>query len=375
MRVALYSETFLPKTDGIVRVACLTLEHFQRRGVEAVIVAPDGGVTEYAGAKVIGVPNTPTPFYPELRTSFPTPRIYQEVKAFRPDIMHMFHPVAAGLAGMFFANRMKVPSIASFHTDVARASEFYGMGVLRRPIEAATTWVFNMADYALAPSKRVQRELRELGVKRVGLWRRGVDAETFNPRHRTEKMRNLLSDGHPEDTLLLYVGRLAAEKQIQQVRPVLEQVPGTRLALIGDGPYRAELEKHFAGLPVKFVGYLHGEPLHQAYASADLFAFTSAFESFGLVILEAMASGTPVVSSRVGGAQDMIEEGVTGYTFDVNDTSTLVERVREIVTTPGKLRQMGIDARIAAEKQSWPRMMDELIECYEALLAGQPSPI
>jgi glycosyltransferase involved in cell wall biosynthesis len=188
-------------------------------------------------------------------------------------------------------------------------------------------------------------------------------------------MRKLLSDGHPEDTLLLYVGRLAAEKQIHQLKTVLQTVPGTRLALIGGGPLQGELQKQFAGLPVKFVGYMRGETLSRAYASADLFVFPSAFESFGLVILEAMASGIPVVSSRVGGAQDMITEGVSGYTFDVNDVSTLVESVQKIVTEPGRLQAMGVAARQAAERQSWPHIMDELIACYAAILENKPSPI
>ncbi len=188
-------------------------------------------------------------------------------------------------------------------------------------------------------------------------------------------MRDLLSDGHPDEIVLLYVGRLAAEKQIQQIRAVLEQVPGTRLALVGGGPYETELAHQLAGLPVKFAGYMRGETLAKAYASADLFVFPSAFESFGLVILEAMASGIPVVSSRVGGAQDMIEEDVSGYTFAVNDVEAMVEAVKKIVQMPGKLQEMGKAARQAAEKQSWLYIMDELITCYEAILAGQRSPI
>jgi glycosyltransferase involved in cell wall biosynthesis len=375
MRVALYTETFLPKIDGIVKVACLTLDHFQRRGIEAIVVAPEQGVKEYAGAKVIGVPSARNPLYPEGRVSFPNPGIYQQVKAFQPDVMHMFHPILAGMAGLYFAHRLKVPSIASFHLDMARISTFYRAGFLKKPIEQATTWVFNKADYALAPSKLVQAELLEQGVQRVGLWRRGVDAEHFNPDHRSADMRNLLSDGHPDDVILLYVGRLAAEKQIQQLKTVLECVPGTRLALVGGGPYEEDLKRLFAGMPVKFVGYLTGQPLAQAYASADIFAFPSAFESFGLVLLEAMASGIPVVSSRVGGAVDMIAEGVSGYTFAVNDVEALVRAVENIVRTPGKLAAMGIAARQHAELQSWPHMMDELIDCYEALLTGQPSPI
>jgi glycosyltransferase involved in cell wall biosynthesis len=213
------------------------------------------------------------------------------------------------------------------------------------------------------------------GVQHVGLWRRGVDAESFHPRHRNAEMRHLLTDGHPDETLLLYVGRLAPEKQIHQIRAVLERVPGTRLALVGGGPAEPSLRDHFKGLPVTFAGYLKGEKLAQAYASGDIFAFPSAFESFGLVLLEAMASGVPVVSSRVGGAQDIISEDVTGFTFAVDDVDGMVSGVERIVSAAGKLDAMRLAARAAAERQSWPTMMDELIDCYHALLDGKPMPI
>src|SRR5262249_6446818 len=164
---------------------------------------------------------------------------------------------------------------------------------------------------------------------KVGLWRRGVDAEQYHPRFRDAAMRDMLSDGHPDEILLLYVGRLAAEKQIEQLRPVLERVRGTRLALVGAGPYQQALGRKFAGLPVNCVGYLRGEPLAMDYASGDIFTFTSGFGGFVLVLLEAMRSGIPVVSSRVGGAQDMVQEGVSGYTFAVNDVEALTCAVEE----------------------------------------------
>lgn len=375
MRIALYTETFLPKIDGIVKVACLTLDHFQRRGVEAVIVAPDQGVRDYAGYPVIGVPCVVNPLYPEGRLNFPHPGTYRAVKAFQPDIMHVFHPVMAGMAGMLFSRWLHVPSIASFHLDLERISSFYRLGFLKRPIRWATQRVFNLSSYVLAPSRLVQKDLLDQGVRKVGLWRRGVDAEEYHPRYRDDTLRARISDGHPDEIIMLYVGRLSAEKQIGQIRTVLEQVPGTRLALVGGGPYQAELETFFAGLPVKFVGYLTGQPLASAYASADIFVFPSAFESFGLVILEAMASGLPVVSSRVGGAQDMIIEGVNGFTFDVDDNAALVKAVRQIASDPAKRQTMSAESRRLAEAQSWSNMMDELLTCYEAVIAGQPPPI
>jgi glycosyltransferase involved in cell wall biosynthesis len=226
----------------------------------------------------------------------------------------------------------------------------------------------NSADYNLTPSRLIQQRVRDIGVTaEVGLWRRGVDAEKFHPRYASADMRAALSDGHLGDLLLVYVGRISPEKRLHDLRAVLEQVPGTRLALVGDGPARGDLEKRFAGLPARFMGYMQGEALSQAYASADLFVFPSALESFGLVVVEAMAAGLPVVASRVGGVMDVVTEGETGYTFAPGDVAGLVEGVRQIAEDRPRLEKMRRAARAFAETQTWPAMMDEVIAHYERL--------
>ena len=184
-------------------------------------------------------------------------------------------------------------------------------------------------------------------------------------------MRARLSGGELDAPLLLYVGRLSSEKQIDHIRPALECVPGARLALVGDGPARADLERHFAGLPVIFTGYLSGDALYQAYASADLFVFPSAVESFGLVVLEAMAAGLPVVAARVGGVAEVVRPGETGYIFSPGDTGALAEGVAAIAADRARTRAMGRAARAFAETQAWPAMMDEVIGHYARLAAGQ----
>lgn len=372
MRVALFTETFLPKVDGIVTVICLLLDHLAKCGIDSVIVAPRRGVRRYAHTDVIGVPGVPFPMYPELQVGPPTLHIYRQVKAFKPDIAHYIHPTVIGTGGILMNRRLRVPSVASFHLDLVRIARFFGLSFISPLTWWYTRQTFNAASYALAPSRLIQRDLIEHGVRHVGLWRRGVDADKFNPRYRSETMRAALSDGHPDQPILLYVGRLSKEKQIEQLKPVLEQVPDVRLAIVGDGPNRAALERHFAGTPTRFMGYLKGEALSQAYASADIFTFPSALETFGLVVVEAMAAGLPVVSSRVGGVVDVIRPGVTGYTFEVDDVGGLIEGVRAIISKPGARERMGIAARAYAEKQSWPAIMDELIEgCYQPLLEGQ----
>lgn len=374
MRVALFTETFLPKVDGIVTVICLLLDHLTERGIETVVVAPKMGVDRYNQTRVIGVPGVTFPLYPELRVGPPTLSTYHELKAFEPDVAHFIHPVLIGIPGMLMAKRLDIPTVASFHLDVARLAHHYNLGFIEPLTDLVTKVVFNAADQTLAPSRLIQQEMTRLGIKNVGLWKRGVDAEKFNPRYYSPAMRDALSDGNPKDTLLLYVGRLSNEKQIDQIKAALEQVPGTRLALVGNGPARDDLEAHFAGTNTKFMGYLKGEALSQAYASADIFVFPSASETFGLVLTEAMAAGLPVVSSRVGGACDVVNEGVTGYTFAVNDIEGMVDGVRKIAANRQYMKAMGRAARAFAETQSWEAMMDEVIALYDRLISERARP-
>ncbi len=371
MRVALFTENFLPKIDGIVTIICLLIDHLEARGIQSVVIAPKLGVEHYRQSPIIGVRGVRVPLYPDLTAGPPTLATYRQLKAFNPDVAHFIHPALIGGFGLLMMRRLGVPSVASFHLDYGRLVHHFGIGIIEPATDWLTRWLFNMADSTLAPSRLVQARMNQLGVKNIGLWRRGVDSERFHPRKRNLAMRYRLSGGCPDDKLLLYVGRLSTEKRLMDLRAVLENVPGTRLALVGDGPIRADLERHFAGLPAHFIGYLGGESLAEAYASADMFVFSSALESFGLVVLEAMAAGLPVVASRVGGVTDVITEGENGYSFQVGDTAALVAGVRAIAADRDRMAQMGRAARAFAEGQTWPAIMDEVIDLYARLIEAR----
>ena len=377
MRVAIVTETFLPKVDGIVKVCCLLLDYLARRGIEAMVIAPRyGALNRYNAAPVHSLPSLSIPLYPEARLGFVTLSLYRDLAAFQPDIAHLFHPAMTGIPALAMFKWLGTPTLTSFHLDYARLARQYRLGPLHlglaRPfIDRATKHVFNWSDYSLAPSRLVQARMLQLGIQRVGLWRRGVDAQAFHPRFRSQDMRREMTPGDPREIVLLYVGRLSPEKQIERLRSPLEQLPNTRLVLVGDGPARASLQRHFAGLPVTFMGYLRGERLSQAYASADVFVFPSRLETFGLVVIEAMAAGLPVVAARVGGVADVVSEGETGYTFESGDVSGLLEGLRQIVSDRDRMRRMGQRARAFAETQSWDAIMDELVEVYAQVIAAQ----
>ena len=377
MRVAIITETFLPKVDGIVKVTCLLLDHLRKRGVDAIVIAPRYGESrQYKDVPIRSLPSLSFPLYPEARLGFTTLSLYRDLAAFNPDVAHLFHPVMTGIPAMGMLKWMDVPTVTSFHLDYARlANQFklglFDLGFTRPLIDELTKNVFNWSDYSLAPSRLVQRQMQSLGISNVGLWRRGVDAKAFHPGFRSAATRQEMTQGHPDETILIYVGRLSQEKQIEHIRPALEKIPNCRLVLVGDGPARPALERYFAGLPVTFMGYLCGERLSQAYASADIFVFPSRLETFGLVVIEAMAAGLPVVASRVGGVTDIVEEGKTGYTFNSGDSAALLNGIRQIASSRENMRRMGMQARSYAETQSWDAIMDEVIDIYASLIASK----
>jgi glycosyltransferase involved in cell wall biosynthesis len=217
-------------------------------------------------------------------------------------------------------------------------------------------------------------ELGEQGIQRLALWQRGVDIDTFEPHLASPEMRSLLSQGHPDAPLLLYVGRLSAEKEIDRIKLVLDAMPTARLALVGDGPYRQELEKHFAGTQTYFAGYMSGKTLASAFASADCFMFPSRTETLGLVLLEAMAAGCPVVAARSGGITDIVEDGTNGYLFDPKDDQDFIQATQRLLDHPEEREAIRCNARLEAERWGWAAATRQLQGYYQSVLGQQPIP-
>ncbi len=371
MRIALFTETFLPKVDGIVTRLRHTVEHLQRNGDQVLVISPDGGLTEYKGAKIYGVSGFPLPLYPELKLSLPRPSIGVVLEEFKPDLIHVVNPAVLGLGGLYYAKVMQVPLLASYHTHLPQYLQHYGLGMLEGVMWELIKASHNQAQLNLCTSTAMVQQLKERGILRLDLWQRGVDTETFHPDLASWEMRKHLSQGHPEDPLLLYVGRLGAEKEIERIKPVLEAIPNARLALVGDGPNRSVLEKHFAGTPTHFVGYLTGKKLGSAFASADAFIFPSRTETLGLVLLEAMAAGCPVVAARSGGIPDIVQDGVNGYLFNPEDEQGAIAATVRLLSQQSERETLRKNARDEAERWSWAAATRQLQNYYRSVVLSQ----
>lgn len=369
MRIALFTETFLPKVDGIVTRLRHTVEHLQRMGHQVLVISPDGGLTEYKGAKIYGVSGFPLPFYPELKMALPRPAIGEALDRFQPDIIHVVNPAVLGLSGLFYSKIKNIPLLASYHTHLPEYLQHYGLGMLEGLLWELLKAGHNQAQLNLCTSTAMMQALTEHGIERVDLWQRGVDTETFQPHLANPEMRSRLTQGYPDAPLLLYVGRLSAEKEIEQIKPVMASIPGARLALVGDGPHRQVLEKHFAGTPTHFVGYLQGKDLGAAFASSDAFVFPSRTETLGLVLLEAMAAGCPVVAARSGGIPDIVQDGVNGYLFDPTDAEGAIVATQRLLQNSQEREILRRNARQEAEGWSWSAATRQL-HCYYQTVIG-----
>lgn len=364
MRIAIATEVFLPKIDGITNRLRHTIEALTGLGHEVLVLAPDTAVAEHAGARVVRIPGLPFPPYPGLRISAPDPRIAWELLRFRPDVVHAVGPACLGIWVSITARCLGLPLVASYHTDLPRYLPDYGLSALEPAIWPLLRSIHDLAHLNLCPSRFTRDELHAHGIEPVGIWRGGVDTEQFRPSRRSLEMRLRLSSGEPDAPIVLYVGRLSPEKNLGVFERVLAEVPEARVALVGDGPARAALERRFGLDRVCFPGFLRGDELAAAFASADVFLMPSRTETLGFVVLEAMASGCPVVAARAGGIPDLIDHEESGILYDPDHEDEAVSAIRELLAHRGKRRFLARMGRKRAEEATWLAETQRLLDSY-----------
>ncbi|HEX2681365.1 MAG TPA: glycosyltransferase, partial [Candidatus Dormibacteraeota bacterium] len=185
-----------------------------------------------------------------------------------------------------------------------------------------------------------------------------------HPARASRAMRERLSAGHPDAPLVVAVGRLGAEKGLDLFSDMLPAVPGARLALVGDGPHRLALEQQLAGVPAHFAGYMAGEELASAVASADVLVFPSQTDTLGLVLLEAMAAGTPVVAANSGGVPDVVRHGFNGFLFAPGDAAAAAAAVRVVLEDAMVRELIRVAGRREAERWTWAAATEDLRGWY-----------
>lgn len=362
MRVAIVTESFLPQVNGVTNSVLRLCEQLVRRGHEAIIIAPEAGASDWARVPVVRVPSVPVPGYGAHRVAWPWPWLPGVLSDFAPDLVHVASPAVLGAQAVLTAERLDLPCIAVYQTDLAAYARLYRMGS-SRAVWRWLGWVHGHAGMTLAPSHHAVAALRDRGVPRVYRWPRGVDLDRFHPRHRDDALRRSLAGGG--GPLVGYVGRLAAEKQIHLLAD-LDRAPDARLVIVGDGPARATLERE---LPrAVFLGLRHGAALARVYASLDVFVHTGPHETFCQAAQEALASGVPVVAPAAGGLPDLVRDGVNGRLFTPGSARALTDAVGDVLTGPPGPGRMALAARDSVAGRSWGAVVDAYLAHADHLL-------
>ncbi|MFV0634981.1 glycosyltransferase family 4 protein [Demequina sp.] len=373
MRIALVAESFLPHVNGVTHSLLRVLDHLETRGDEALVIAPEAkdsaGPDRYGIATVHRMPAVSCPGYDDVRVTLPaTTRIGRLLEDWQPDVVHLASPFLLGWSGVKAAERLAIPSVAVYQTDVPSYAERYKVSWGEAPMWRRVLDIHDRATLTLAPSTAAIDQLASRGVKRLRLWPRGVDAERFHPDHRDPDLRRAWAP-HGE-VIVGYAGRLAPEKRVEDLAR-LSALPGVRVVVIGEGPSRARLE---ALMPdAAFTGFLDGHHLARALASLDVFVHCGELETFCQAIQEAHASGVPVVAPRRGGPIDLVEDGLTGYLYEPGRTDQMVAMVRELVDDADWRALMSARARVSVLGRTWPSVCEDLITHYADALGGKAS--
>ncbi|KAG0658687.1 hypothetical protein C6P46_005683 [Rhodotorula mucilaginosa] len=379
LRIAIVTENFLPKIDGVTRTLAMLLEHLQAEGHEAMVLGPATPLKSYAGAEVVATKGIPLlGVYRGLGLNFLRPKFIRKLREFEPDVIQFTDPIwlcaqTIPMVQLYFPD---TPLVSSYHTNLAMYATLFGFSWLTPVMWGLQRNLHGRCNLSFCPSPSTARMLEQQGFENLRIWPRGVDVDLFRPEARDYTLRQswgaepqhldvdrpspriLAADARrsaddlpplslpppysalappttfsatgPSKLVVLYVGRISWEKNLRllieafrglQHPDLATNRPACQLVFVGDGPARAEAESLCAKyeLGALFLGFRKGEQLAAAYASADIFAFPSFTETFGQVVSEAQASGLPVVGLRAEGVSDLVEHGRTGLLLDLND--------------------------------------------------------
>ncbi len=379
LRIGIVTETWPPEINGVALTIARWVEGLRQRGhiVQLVRVRQGhGDAPEPADAlETLQLPGFRIPGYPQLQGGWPAQRALLDYwRRTPPDLIHVVTEGPLGYSALRAARRLAIPASTSFHTNFDGYSRHYHLGWLARPIRAYLRHFHNQGIQTLVPTAELAQQLQTLGFHHTQVLARGVDTTRFSPHRRDPDLRQQWG-ATPETLVALYVGRLAAEKNLELVIAAFQAIrrthPDARLALVGDGPLAARLRAHYPDFV--YCGMRQGLDLATHYASADLFLFPSLTETFGNVVLEAMASGLAVAAFDYAAAHAHVVPGSSGWLAPFGDAEAFITQAAALATDVASLRRMGETARQAMLQVDSERIYDRLETLFLNATTGETS--
>ncbi len=351
-KIALFTDT-LEEINGVAITMKRMLKYSRENGIDLTIITASKGPTGYKDG-VMNFQSTgdfSLPEYPEIQQHFPPIlEVMDYIERENFTRIHVSTPGSLGILGLAISKLMNFPLTGTYHTDIPQyVKNLTHDAGLEKTAMNYMIWFYNHMDEVTVPSLSTQQQLIDNGLEpeKIKPLPRWVDHEEFTPKKQDAQFWKTLT---PNDAVkFLYVGRLSKEKNLQVLAKSFKQIidsgEAANLILVGDGPNREELERMLAGTPAVFTGVLTGENLCKAYASADVFVFPSTTDTWGNVVLEAQASGLPVIVTDQGGPRELMENGKTGFVVHGDDIEDLAGAMRFYIKNPAEIGGMGYHAR------------------------------
>lgn len=377
-RLALFTDTYYPEMNGVAKTLERWIVFLRKQGIECLVFAPSRPWGEKSIESVAErLTSLPLFLYPDCRLALPQMgNVERKLLAFRPTIIHVATPFGTGLSGRHLAIKHGIPLVASHHTHFVRYLPFYNLQWMGKLLWRYLHWFHRPCSRIYVPSQSVLEECRQDGWEGLEIWSRGVDTQLFYPTMDREGL--LLRLGIPNTRfIILYAGRIAPEKQtevaVEAVSRFVDQTNAEALLVIaGDGPATNDIRVLAQRLGVKsrFLGALPQEQLQQWMAASDVLLFPSATETFGNVVLEAMACGLPVLGAAGGAVPDTVSDGLNGLLCTPGDIQAFaggVERLYKDASLRARLSVAGVQD---AQSRSWDEVFKGLQTSMEEAIGA-----
>lgn len=363
LHITLITETFAPEINGVANTLGRLCDGLRLRGHRVELVRPrQAGDAALAADDLMLCRGWPIPGYPGLQWGQSSMhKLLRRWQRQRPDVLYIATEGPLGLSALRAARRLGITVISGFHTNFAQYTQQYGMGFMNRLLTHYLRWFHNRSKVTLVPSISQKIALERRGFERIELLSRGVDSGLFHPSKRSQTLRDGWGVG-AGDIAVLHVGRLAPEKNLSLLKSSFEALRikypqrQLKLVIVGDGPQRAALQQQLPD--AIFCGTQRGEALAEHYASGDVFLFPSLTETFGNVVLEALASGLGVVAYDEAAAGQHIRHGHNGALAMPGDEAAFIDAACWLLEDSETLRRVRLNARQHASRQGWGAIID-----------------